>query len=59
MDVDVTIGSSRLYILVTTLSILAHRYVLPFNLYSTIYKIRCYIFTIYSCIYDFCVTRSP
>ena len=51
MDVDVTIGSGRLYILATTLSILAYRYVLRFNLYSIIYLIRCYIFTIYSCIY--------
>ena len=51
MDVNVTIGSNRLYILATTLTILAHRYVLRFNLYSNIYQIRCYTFTIYRAIH--------
>jgi len=52
MDVYVIIGSSRLYILATALSILAHRYVLRFNFYSIIYQIRCYIFSnIYIYIY--------
>jgi hypothetical protein len=60
MDVNVTIGSSRLYILTTTLSVLAHRYVLRVHLYSIIYQIRCYIFNIFiTHIYDLCVTLSP
>ena len=45
VDVNVKIGSSRPYISVTTLSILAHEYVLRFNLYFNVYHIRSYIFT--------------